>query len=78
MKSVSGDLTITSAFAAADTASNASRPEPASETMTADVERAEPMPPPTGIAVRAVLERLARGELSVEDAAAELDAARGR
>ena len=78
VKSVSGDLTITSAFAAADTASNASRPEPASETMTADVERTEPMPPPAGTAVRAVLERLARGELSVEDAAAELDAARGR
>ncbi len=37
-----------------------------------------PPPPQPGVAAREILERVARGELTVDDAAAQLDAARGR
>jgi DUF4097 and DUF4098 domain-containing protein YvlB len=75
VKTVSGDLTIrrTSALAPDDV-----RPEDgaAEEAPAADVERTRPMDTSSREEVRSVLERLARGELGVDDAAAALDAAR--
>ena len=46
------------------------------EASTADAERTQPMDLSSREEVRAVLERLARGELGVDDAAAALDSAR--
>jgi hypothetical protein len=42
----------------------------------ADVERTQPMEPPEREEIRDVLEKLAKGELDVDAAAAALDAAR--
>ncbi len=76
VKTVSGDLTVrgTSAEIPGEPESPA-----AATTADEDVERTQPMEPAepeTREEVRAVLERLARGELGVDDAAAALDAAR--
>jgi hypothetical protein len=75
VKTVSGDLTVrgTSAPSPDD-----ARPEEraADEAPAADVERTQPMETSSRDEVRSVLERLARGELGVDDAAAALDAAR--
>jgi hypothetical protein len=80
VKTVSGDLTI-------KPASSSVREEPAAQDSTeseADVEsemdqdpeRTAPMPPPTTAKVRDLLERLARGEVSVDEVAAKLDETR--
>ncbi|MEK7863625.1 MAG: DUF4097 family beta strand repeat-containing protein, partial [Chloroflexota bacterium] len=86
VKTVSGDLTLrgtsqdvpgeatTEAPFVAGTAKEGSD----SSADEADVERTEPMDTPITREVRTVLERLARGELNVDDAAAALDAARTR
>lgn len=79
VKTVSGDLTIKEASpsvfaepAASDETETVAEPEPAVE----DVERTEPMAPPVRARVRDVLERVARGELGVDEAAAKLDETR--
>jgi len=41
-----------------------------------DLERTEPMAPPVTARVRDLLERVARGELGVDEAAAKLDETR--
>jgi DUF4097 and DUF4098 domain-containing protein YvlB len=81
VKTVSGDLTI-------KPASSSVREEPAAaqESMEADAEaesesdrdpeRTAPMAPPATAMVRDLLERLARGEVSVDEAAAKLDETR--
>jgi DUF4097 and DUF4098 domain-containing protein YvlB len=76
VKTVSGDLTVhgTSAVAPDDTGADESAPADAD-----DVEKTRPMDMSSREEVRSVLERLARGELGVDDAAAALDEAhRGR
>jgi len=75
VKTVSGDLTVhgTSAVAPDEAAPDGSQRE---EARSADVERTQPMDVSSREEVRAVLERVARGELGVDDAAAALDAAR--
>jgi len=75
VKTVSGDLTVraTSAVTPDDAQPEESAPEAAS---TADAERTQPMDTASREEVRSVLERLARGELGVDDAAAALDSAR--
>ncbi|MEP6693064.1 MAG: DUF4097 family beta strand repeat-containing protein [Chloroflexota bacterium] len=74
VKTMSGDLTVrgTSVSMPRDTAEESS----AEDAAMADVERTQPMDTSSREEVRAVLERLARGELGVDDAAAALDAAR--
>jgi hypothetical protein len=74
VKTVSGDLTVRGTRAAApdDTEPNVAEEEAPAE----DVERTQPMDMASREEVRSVLERLARGELGVDDAAAALDAAR--
>jgi DUF4097 and DUF4098 domain-containing protein YvlB len=81
VKTVSGDLTIRPA-------SSSVREEPAAagESVEADTEgesdhdrdpeRTAPMPPPETAMVRELLERLARGEVSVDQVAAKLDETR--
>jgi len=75
VKTVSGDLTVrgTSASTPDESQTEESGPD---EAATADVERTQPMDMSSREEVRSVLERLARGELGVDDAAAALDAAR--
>ncbi len=75
VKTVSGDLTVrgTSASTPDDAQAEERTPQDAP---TADVERTQPMDMSSREEVRSVLERLARGELGVDDAAAALDAAR--
>jgi len=73
VKTVSGDLTVRGTTATASDGWQAD--EPVAEE-TADAERTEPMDMSSRETVRSVLERLARGELGVDDAAAALDAAR--
>ena len=75
VKTVSGDLTVrgTSATAPDDAQPEEGAPEEAS---TIDAERTQPMDTSSREEVRSVLERLARGELGVDDAAAALDSAR--
>ena len=78
VKTVSGDLTVqgTSAVAPDDTEAEGSAP---AEAAAGDVEQTRPMDMSAREEVRSVLERLARGELGVDDAAAALDDAhRGR
>ena len=75
VKTVSGDLTVRgTSMAAPDDA----QPEEAAaqEASSADAERTQPMDMSSREEVRSVLERLARGELGVDDAAAALDSAR--
>ena len=75
VKTVSGDLTVRGTSAA--TPEDAQSEEPAPEDVpTGNVERTQPMDLSSREEVRSVLERLARGELGVDDAAAALDAAR--
>lgn len=77
VKTVSGDLTIngTSAVAPDDAEAEASA---RAEEPVADVERTQPTDVSSREEVRSVLERLARGELGVDDAAAALDDAHRR
>jgi hypothetical protein len=76
VKTVSGDLTVRGTSASTPDEAEESAPD---EAATADVERTQPMDMSSREEVRSVLERLARGELGVDDAAAALDAAsRGR
>lgn len=77
VKTVSGDLTVRGTTAATPDDAQADAAMPA-RTPTDDVERTQPMDASSREAARSVLERLARGELGVDDAAAELDAARRR
>ncbi|HEY3125895.1 MAG TPA: DUF4097 family beta strand repeat-containing protein [Candidatus Limnocylindria bacterium] len=75
VKTVSGDLTVRgTSMAAPDDA----QPEEAAaqEASSAEAERTQPMDMSSREEVRSVLERLARGELGVDDAAAALDSAR--
>ena len=75
VKTVSGDLTVRGT--SASTPDEAQTEEFADdEAAAADVERTQPMDMSSREEVRSVLERLARGELGVDDAAAALDAAR--
>ena len=81
VKTVSGDLTIESSDVAVPGEPTGEEPYRATETpeaepQTEDVERTEPMAPPADAQVRSVLERLAKGELNVDDAAAAIDDAR--
>ncbi len=71
VKTVSGDLKVRRAPVVAVDAEGA-----AEEAMPMGAP--EPPPPQRGAAAREILERVARGELTVDDAAAQLDAARGR
>jgi hypothetical protein len=75
VKTVSGDLTLsgTSASGPAEARPEEEAPQ---ETAAEDVERTQPMDMSAREEVRAVLERVARGELGIDDAAAALDAAR--
>lgn len=75
VKTVSGDLTVRSTSALAPEHARPDEPMP-EESPTADVERTKPMDMSSREEARSVLERLARGELGVDDAAAALDAAR--
>jgi hypothetical protein len=81
VRTVSGDLTIKPASSsvheepAAAQESTESDAETASET-DGDPERTAPMAPPPTANVRDLLERLARGEVSVDDVAARLDETR--
>jgi len=82
VKTVSGDLTIkpaSSSLAEEPTAARASaaRDSEAESQTEADPERTTPMTPPASARVRDLLERLARGEVTVDEAAAKLDEARG-
>jgi hypothetical protein len=82
VKTVSGDLTIKpsiSEVTAEPAAAGAQEREPMYEapaTEGADAERTEPMTPPVTARVRDLLERVARGELGVDEAAAQLDETR--
>jgi hypothetical protein len=75
VKTVSGDLTVRGTSASTPDEAQTEEPAP-DEAATADVERTQPMDMSSREEVRSVLERLARGELGVDDAAAALDAAR--
>ena len=82
VKTVSGDLTIkpaSSSLAEEPMAARASaaRDSEAESQTEADPERTTPMTPPASARVRDLLERLARGEVTVDEAAAKLDEARG-
>jgi len=82
VKTVSGDLTIkpaSSSLAEEPTAARASaaRDSEAESQTEADPERTTPMTPPASARVRDLLERLARGEVTVDEAAAKLDETRG-
>jgi DUF4097 and DUF4098 domain-containing protein YvlB len=83
VKTVSGDLTIRTASSsvadepAATPDSTESETKAETETETdQDPERTAPMAPPATAKVRDLLERLARGEVSVDDVAAKLDETR--
>src|SRR5688572_27679873 len=76
VKTVSGDLTVHGTSAVAPDDAEESAP---TEAAVSDVEKTQPMDMSSREEVRSVLERLARGELDVDDAAAALDDAhRGR
>jgi len=82
VKTVSGDLTIkpaSSSLAEEPTAARASaaRDSETESRTEADPERTTPMTPPASARVRDLLERLARGEVTVDEAAAKLDETRG-
>ncbi|HZP95298.1 MAG TPA: DUF4097 family beta strand repeat-containing protein [Candidatus Limnocylindria bacterium] len=85
VKTVSGDLTIGGSVVEVPGEASTEEPRGAGGAdvqaerergSAADVERTEPMDTAAREAVRGVLERVARGELNVDDAAAALDAAR--
>ena len=75
VKTVSGDLTVRGTTAATPDEAETEEFAP-DEARAADVEQTQPMDMSSREEVRSVLERLARGELGVDDAAAALDAAR--
>jgi Putative adhesin len=81
VKTVSGDLTIKPASSsvreepAAGRDSSDADVEPESEE-DRDPERTAPMAPPTTTKIRDLLERLAKGEVSVDEVAAKLDETR--
>ena len=75
VKTVSGDLTVRGTSASTPDEAETEEFAPA-EAGGADVERTQPMDVSSREEVRSVLERLARGELGVDDAAAALDKAR--
>ena len=80
VKTVSGDLTVhgTSAVAPEDAEAQGESAPPETAPVD-DLEKTKPMDTSSREEVRSVLERLARGELGVDDAAAALDDAhRGR
>jgi len=81
VRTVSGDLTIRPASSSVteEPVSAQDSTESAAEAETEvdqDPERTAPMAPPTTAKVRDLLERLARGEVSVDDVAAKLDETR--
>jgi hypothetical protein len=81
VKTVSGDLTIKSSSTEVTEEPVVSEPSAARESeaepeVESDVERTEPMTPPETVRVRDLLERLARGEVSVDEVASRLDETR--
>jgi DUF4097 and DUF4098 domain-containing protein YvlB len=81
VRTVSGDLTIRPASSSVREEPTASMDSTDATTEAdsesdRDPERTAPMAPPTTTAVRDLLERLARGEVSVDDVAAKLDETR--
>ena len=81
VKTVSGDLTIKPASSSVAEEPAATRESTESEVESEfesdhDPERTAPMPPPQSAKVRDLLERLARGEVSVDEVAAKLDETR--
>jgi hypothetical protein len=79
VKTVSGDLTIKTASSSVAEEPLAARESEESEAETEadqDPERTAPMTPPQTAKVRDLLERLARGEVSVDDVATKLDETR--
>ena len=83
VKTVSGDLTIKAASssvreepAAARDSTDAQGDVESESEDDRDPERTVPMAPPTTAKVRDLLERLAKGEVSVDDVAAKLDETR--
>jgi hypothetical protein len=83
VKTVSGDLTIKAASSSVreEPAAAQKSPEPEFNAESEsederDPERTAPMAPPTTAKVRDLLERLAKGEVSVDDVAAKLDETR--
>jgi hypothetical protein len=79
VKTMSGDLELRTSSGGAPEASAAAEAE---AERPDDVERTEPMEPPTepgaSVDIRDLLARVARGEVGVDDAAAALDERRGR
>ena len=81
VKTVSGDLTIRPASSSVAeepaAAQGVAESDAEADAETAqDPERTAPMAPPATAKVRDLLERLARGEVSVDDVAARLDETR--
>jgi hypothetical protein len=83
VKTVSGDLTIKAASSSVREEPAAAQKSPETEFNAEsesederDPERTAPMAPPTTAKVRDLLERLAKGEVSVDDVAAKLDETR--
>jgi hypothetical protein len=81
VRTVSGDLTIKSASSSVaeepSAAQDSTESEPEAEAdADHDPERTAPMSPPETAKVRELLERLARGEVSVDEVAAKLDETR--
>jgi Putative adhesin len=79
VKTVSGDLTLRPASSSVAEDPNAARDATESEADSEaeqDPERTAPMTPPQTAKVRDLLERLARGEVSVDEVAAKLDESR--
>jgi hypothetical protein len=75
VKTVSGDLTVRGTSASTPDEAETEEFAPA-DARAADVEQTQPMDMSSREEVRSVLERLSRGELGVDDAAAALDKAR--
>src|SRR5437667_3805971 len=83
VKTVSGDLTIKAASSSVREEPAAAQDSPEAEAEAEsekeseqDPERTAPMAPPTTAKVRDLLERLAKGEVSVDEVAAKLDESR--
>src|SRR5438477_3454770 len=83
VKTVSGDLTIKAASSSVREEPAAAEDSPEAEAYAEsenesdrDPERTAPMAPPTTAKVRDLLERLAKGEVSVDEVAAKLDESR--
>jgi hypothetical protein len=79
VKTVSGDLKIKPATSSVAEVPVAAREYEVSEAETGadqDPERTAPMTPPQTAKVRDLLQRLARGEVSVDEVAAKLDETR--